>query len=114
MRRPRPGRTGGGPSSAPSALYFRLINLAEARGRVRALRRRERVARDGVLEDSVADAIAGLRRLGRTDAELDALVGRLAVTPVLTAHPTEARRRTTLSAALAGARSTWPGWTTRG
>ena len=79
-------------------LYFRLINLAEARGRVRALRRRERSARDGVLEDSVADAVAGLRRLGRSDAELDAFIGRLAVTPVLTAHPTEARRRTTLVA----------------
>ena len=79
-------------------LYFGLVNLAEARGRVRALRRRERAARDGVLDDSVADAVAGLRRLGRTDAELDALIGRLSVAPVLTAHPTEARRRTTLVA----------------
>ena len=50
------------------ALYFGLVNLAEARGRVRALRRRERAARDGILDDSVADAVAGLRRLGRTDA----------------------------------------------
>ena len=40
------------------ALYFGLVNLAEARGRVRALRRRERAARDGVLDDSVADAVA--------------------------------------------------------
>ena len=80
------------------ALYFGLVNLAEARGRVRTLRRRERAARDGVLDDSVADAVAGLRRLGRTDAELDALVDRLAVGPVLTAHPTEARRRTALVA----------------
>ena len=46
------------------ALYFGLVNLAEARGRVRTLRRRERAARDGILPDSVADAIAGLRRLG--------------------------------------------------
>ncbi len=80
------------------ALYFGLVNLAEARGRVRTLRRRERAARDGVLDDSVADAVAGLRRLGRTDAELDALVARLVVAPVFTAHPTEARRRTTLVA----------------
>jgi phosphoenolpyruvate carboxylase len=80
------------------ALYFGLVNLAEARGRVRALRRRERAARDGFLDDSVADAVAGLRRLGRTDAQLDAMLGRLAVSPVLTAHPTEARRRTTLVA----------------
>jgi phosphoenolpyruvate carboxylase len=80
------------------ALYFGLVNLAEARGRVRALRRRERAARDGVLDDSVADAVGRLRRLGRSDVELDALVGRLSVAPVLTAHPTEARRRTTLVA----------------
>ena len=39
------------------ALYFALVNLAEAHGRVRALRRRERAARDGVLDDSVADAV---------------------------------------------------------
>ncbi|MFL5712953.1 MAG: phosphoenolpyruvate carboxylase [Chloroflexota bacterium] len=80
------------------ALYFGLVNLAEARGRVRTLRRRERASRDGVLADSLADAVGELRRLGRTDADLDALVGRLVVAPVFTAHPTEARRRTTLVA----------------
>jgi phosphoenolpyruvate carboxylase len=80
------------------ALYFGLVNLAEAQGRVRALRRRERVARDGVLDDSVADAIRRLRRLGRADRELDGTIARLAVSLVLTAHPTEARRRTTLLA----------------
>ena len=80
------------------ALYFGLVNLAEARGRVRTLRRRERAARDGVLDDSVAHAVVSLRRLGRTDEQLDALIGRLAIGPVLTAHPTEARRRTALIA----------------
>jgi len=80
------------------SLYFQLVNLAEARGRVRALRRRERAARDGILDDSVAEAIADLRRAGRDDAALDAILGRLSIRPVLTAHPTEARRRTTLLA----------------
>jgi phosphoenolpyruvate carboxylase len=42
--------------------------------------------------------VARLRRAGRTDAELDAAFDRLRITPVLTAHPTEARRRTTLVA----------------
>ena len=59
-------------------LYFGLVNLAEARGRVRTLRRRERAcARRG------ARGLPGRRgrrrcaALGRSDAELDALVGRL-------------------------------------
>ena len=79
-------------------LYFALVNLAEAHGRVRALRRRERSARDGILADSVADALQQLRRIGQTDAQLESAVARLAISPVLTAHPTEARRRTVLVA----------------
>jgi phosphoenolpyruvate carboxylase len=80
------------------SLYFQLVNLAEARARVRALRRRERAARDGLLDDSVAEAIARLRRAGRSEDDLDAIFERLSIAPVLTAHPTEARRRTTLVA----------------
>ncbi len=80
------------------SLYFQLVNLAEARARVRTLRRRERAARDGILDDSVAEAVARLRRAGRSEADLDAIFARLRISPVLTAHPTEARRRTTLVA----------------
>ncbi len=80
------------------SLYFQLVNLAEARGRVRALRRRERSARDGLLDDSVAEAMTRLRSMGRTESDLDATLAELRVVPVLTAHPTEARRRTALVA----------------
>ncbi|HYN69326.1 MAG TPA: phosphoenolpyruvate carboxylase [Candidatus Eisenbacteria bacterium] len=80
------------------SLYFQLVNLAEERHRVRTLRRRARGAGNGVLDDSVAEAVDGLRRLGRSDRDLDALVARLQISPVLTAHPTEARRRTVLVA----------------
>ena len=80
------------------SLYFQLVNMAEARARVRALRRRERAAREGLLDDSVAEAVARLRRAGRSEADLDAIFAGLRITPVLTAHPTEARRRTTLVA----------------
>ena len=62
------------------------------------LRRRERAAGDRLLDDSIAEAIARLRRAGRSDADLDAALASLRITPVLTAHPTEARRRTTLVA----------------
>ncbi|MGZ8515155.1 MAG: phosphoenolpyruvate carboxylase [Candidatus Limnocylindrales bacterium] len=80
------------------ALYFALVNLAEAHGRVRTLRRRERAARDGVLDDSIASAIGKLRGMGRTDGDLLEAIAHLVISPVLTAHPTEARRRTVLVA----------------
>ena len=75
--------------------YFLLINLAEEKHRVRMLRRRERA---GVLPESIADAIGQLARSEMTTAQLRALLDRLLLRPVLTAHPTEARRRTVLVA----------------
>ena len=80
------------------SLYFQLVNLAEARGRVRALRRRERAAPHGLLDDSIAEAIHRLRGAGRDDTDLDAVLAGLRIALVLTAHPTEARRRTALIA----------------
>jgi phosphoenolpyruvate carboxylase len=83
--------------------YFQLVNLAEERHRVRTLRRRKRAARAGVLPDSIAAAVAAVRRTAGDDATA-ALVARLRITPVLTAHPTEARRRTLLLAQRRAAR----------
>lgn len=80
------------------SLYFRLINLAEERQRVRTLRQRERSAGGEMTEGSVSEAIERLRRFGRSEDEIDALMVRLVVDPVLTAHPTEVRRRTVLVA----------------
>jgi phosphoenolpyruvate carboxylase len=80
------------------SLYFRLVNQAEERDLIRTARRRERSSRDDPAGDSIAGSVAALRRNGRTDDEIRALIGRLRITPVLTAHPTEARRRTLLLA----------------
>jgi phosphoenolpyruvate carboxylase len=71
-------------------LYFQLINLAEARDRVRRATRRAR-ATSGASEG--APLRAALRRPGAGDA-----LARVRVSPVFTAHPTEARRRTVLVA----------------
>ncbi|MEO8229639.1 MAG: phosphoenolpyruvate carboxylase [Chloroflexota bacterium] len=79
-------------------LYFQLVNLAEERHRVRTLRKRERAARGGILDDSVADAVRRIWRTGRGLDDIVALIRRLSIAPVLTAHPTEARRRTLLVA----------------
>lgn len=78
--------------------YFQLVNLAEERDRVRSLRRRARTARGAPIADSAADALTGLAAAGHALDELEAIVGRLRISPVLTAHPTEARRRTILVA----------------
>jgi phosphoenolpyruvate carboxylase len=95
------------------SLYFRLVNLAEERDRVRTARRRERSRRDEAAWESIAGAVAAIRggaaagRRGRSasaaprdggDGEVRRLIGGLRITPVLTAHPTEARRRTQLLA----------------
>lgn len=79
------------------ALYFQLVNLAEERHRVRTIAKRRRGARGAAVDDSIAGAVAMLRRQGRA-RDLEALVARLSIVPVLTAHPTEARRRTLLLA----------------
>ena len=60
--------------------YFQLVNLAEERHRVRTLRARSRTGKP--VKDSI----------GALDVEPSAY-NDLRITPVLTAHPTEAKRR---------------------
>ncbi len=74
--------------------FFHLINAAEEQHRSRALRARD--VGGTPVDASVAAACAELRQGGATAAEVQALLDRLLVMPVLTAHPTEARRRTVL------------------
>jgi phosphoenolpyruvate carboxylase len=78
--------------------YFLLINLAEQKHRLRSLRRRERTSRRQPLEQGIGAAISVLRRSGMSREDVRALTHRMRVNPVLTAHPTEARRRTVLVA----------------
>jgi len=71
-------------------VYFQLVNLAEEQHRVRTLRERRRDG--GTVRESFAAAVAEVREAAGEDG-LAALLERLEVAPVLTAHPTEARRR---------------------
>jgi phosphoenolpyruvate carboxylase len=76
-------------------VFFHLVNAAEEIERLRSLRARDR---DGAppVEGSIAAAVAEIASAGRNPAEVQALLDRMLVMPVLTAHPTEARRRTVL------------------
>jgi phosphoenolpyruvate carboxylase len=74
------------------SVYFHLINLAEQQHRVRTLRVRQRTS-NKPLHESIAAARADLHV---SDRDLEEGLGRLRVHPVLTAHPSEARRRSLL------------------
>jgi phosphoenolpyruvate carboxylase len=78
-------------------VYFQLVNLAEEQHRVRTLRERSRD--QGPVRESFEAAVQEVRAAAG-DAGLAALLDRLEVMPVLTAHPTEARRRAVVDALL--------------
>ncbi|MBB5788332.1 phosphoenolpyruvate carboxylase [Jiangella mangrovi] len=71
-------------------VYFHLVNAAEEYHRVRSLRAGDRA--DHPLAGTVAKAVEDVARLAGHDKAKHLLDG-LEFRPVLTAHPTEARRR---------------------
>ncbi|HSJ87554.1 MAG TPA: phosphoenolpyruvate carboxylase [Anaerolineales bacterium] len=83
--------------SASFAAYFDLVNLAEENERVQHLRERELALYPQPLDESVGQAIAALKKDGVTAEQMQSLLNHLAIELVLTAHPTEARRRTVVS-----------------
>jgi phosphoenolpyruvate carboxylase len=83
--------------SAAFTTYFDLVNLAEEHERVQQLRERESMLSPKPVNESVGDAIRTLKEEGVTGEQLQSLLDRLCIELVLTAHPTEARRRTVTS-----------------
>jgi phosphoenolpyruvate carboxylase len=79
-------------------VYFQLVNLAEQHHRLR--RRRQYEHEQRVPRESLAEAVDRLRAAGVGDGELAEAAHRLSLELVLTAHPTEATRRTVLAAHL--------------
>jgi len=80
-------------------LYFDLINIAEDSQRITALRQREheRDQKHTPIGESLADTIGQLKQRGLSAEQLQTLLNDLQIELVLTAHPTEAKRRTILS-----------------
>lgn len=75
------------------ANYFQLINIAEDQQRIRVLREREQAGTQG---ESLDGAIAALRRDGVSAGSLRRRLDDLCVRLVMTAHPTEAKRKEVL------------------
>ena len=76
--------------------YFALVNLAEQLQRGWVLRDRARARPSVPRAESIAAAVTGLCAEGVSAGALQGWLDAAEIVPVFTAHPTEARRRTTL------------------
>lgn len=76
--------------------YFHLINMAEENHRLRRIVERETAFYPAPRYESIARAIQALHAAGVPPEDVSTLLGTLAIRPVFTAHPTEARRMTLL------------------
>ncbi len=73
--------------------YFQLINIAEDQQRIRVLRQREAKS---ALSDSIEAAVTDLKNAGITGTAMRGILNRLGVRLVVTAHPSEAKRKEVL------------------
>jgi phosphoenolpyruvate carboxylase len=71
--------------------YFELINLAEERERVRAIRRS---SQERTIADGLREAIEGLSAADADAETVQHVLDDVLIEPTFTAHPTEARRMT--------------------
>ncbi len=78
-------------------LYFGLVNLAEGVERLRVLSVRDRQRYPAPRAEGIANAVASLRGHGVAAEAIQAWLDHALIMPVLTAHPTESKRRTTLN-----------------
>ena len=79
------------------AIYFELTNLAETNHRKRRRRASESHPDVVPLAGSFRGTLLRLRAAGLSLQEVQEALGRVQVTPVFTAHPTEVTRRTVLT-----------------
>lgn len=74
-------------------LFLDILNLAEDRQRIRILAERRRKAFPNPAKESIASAVLELQQAGRSADDVEALLDRLAIQLVFTAHPTDTKRR---------------------
>jgi len=77
-------------------IYFQLVNIAEQRHRLRRLSGQTLGPPETFPNGSLRRTLDTLKKNGVTEGELSAVLSRMRLQPVFTAHPTEALRRTVL------------------
>ncbi|MEJ5252538.1 MAG: phosphoenolpyruvate carboxylase [Chthonomonadetes bacterium] len=78
------------------AVLFQLLNIVEQKEIVRVNRERQVRATGVPRPESIREAILRLKESGVSAEEMQNLLYRLDICPTITAHPTEARRRSIL------------------
>ena len=76
------------------SIYFQLVNIAEENHRVRRKRHYDDLPPERAQRWSLRETIYGLRKRGVPAGDLRALLLKLHIEPVFTAHPTEIKRHT--------------------
>jgi phosphoenolpyruvate carboxylase len=79
------------------SVYFDLINLAEQRARIRALKLKAQQLGTAPMAESPETGLRALRERGVGAEQIAAQLGRAQIVPVFTAHPSESHRRTMLA-----------------
>ena len=78
--------------------YFSLVNIAEEASQLQQRRRMMRQKKRHLWRGSFDSALADFERMGMSAEQLQTLLDKLAYIPVITAHPTEAKRRSIMYA----------------
>ncbi len=78
------------------AVYFQLVNIAEQYHRIRRRRFYARESPEEPQAGSIADCVARLKKSRVSGDDVQNIWDRLDIRPVMTAHPTEAARRSLL------------------
>jgi phosphoenolpyruvate carboxylase len=77
-------------------IWFQLQSIAEQNAAMRQRRDEERAAPDGIIDGTFEATLAQAAAAGVPADRIAGTIGSLRIRPVLTAHPTEARRITVL------------------
>ncbi len=78
------------------SIYFQLVNIAEQQHRIHRLRRQKMSGSAQYPNGSLRNTLHRAKKKGVTAAEISRFLSRVFLSPVFTAHPTEALRRTVL------------------
>lgn len=81
-------------------ILFQVLNVAEQKEIVRANRERQAGTTGVPRPESIGEAVARLAAEGATADQMQRLLNRIEICPTITAHPTEARRRSVMDKLL--------------